>query len=297
MKKRITLMGLLSLLFFTGCQKNTSIQERTYLSGIKGDLYTSFVADETTVISDVIYDSKKQLGMDVYLCQSEDFREEPRAGILLFHGGGFTKGDKKTDDLTKALSIDLSRMGYIVFNVNYSLSKEGNISAVKKACQDIENAVQYIQEHSEEYGVDKHHLALGGYSAGAILAKDLVYSNRYQVNTNDIFAVIDLAGGNLSFGSPDETNPDCFIVHGIEDTTVPYSDALDFANQLEQNQVVYELYAIEEIGHTLISEFDNIRNKSAEFLYERLTGQSVSIQLFSKTNPEYEKIETGKRIM
>ncbi|MGN0159978.1 MAG: alpha/beta hydrolase fold domain-containing protein [Lachnospiraceae bacterium] len=277
--------------YFTGCHSANVADTRQYVSEIKPGVYTTFIVEQLDVTMDVIYDSDKELGMDVYMAESEVFEDMSRAGIILFHGGGFTKGDKSTDELTKALSIDLSRMGYVVFNVNYSISDKANLAAIKNACKDAETAIKYIQEHCEEYEVDKHHLALGGYSAGALLAMDFVYSNNYDIDTNDIFAVIDIAGGKLSFGAPNGANPACLIIHGTDDTTVPYSDSENFAQKLEKKNVPYEFFTIEKIGHQVITEFDNIRNKSAEFLYNKLTGKSVSIDLKSKTNPEYAKVE------
>lgn len=277
-----------------GSKKSIEINRVPYK--VEDDIrYTTFIVEEPIIEKDVIYDKKKELALDVYMPEKVEDIVQKRSAILLMHGGGFTKGDKATDELTKSFAIDLSRMGYVVFNANYTLSSKGNLSAIKKACSDIEEAFIWIQNNSESYGVDVHHIAVGGYSAGAVIANHLVYSNKYKIDSNDVLGVLDIAGGRLGFGGPIKGNPPCLILHGKDDTTVKFSDSEAFVSRLEKAGVEAWLYAMEDITHTLISRFDEMRNQASAFLYKQLTGEEKAINLLSDTNPEYRKAEERKK--
>lgn len=66
----------------------------------------------------------------------------------------------------------------------------------------------------------------------------VVYSNKYSLPSNDIFAVIDIAGGMLTFGKASPTNPKCLILHGDSDTTVSLKDSREFEEKLGKAEVL-----------------------------------------------------------
>lgn len=299
MKNKIIIsLSTLSLLciaiVFNSCKTNEKRQSQFYVPQ-NNDRYTTFITDVPVIINDVIYDTSKKLGMDIYMSETTNDAVMNRPCIILMHGGGYINGDKATDNLTKAFSIDMARMGYVVCNVNYSLSDKADKVAVKKACTDIANAIDWIQKNCDTYKIDPHHITLGGYSAGAGIAINVAYSNKYKVNMSDIVSVMDIAGGGLYSGKPKNSNPPCMIFHGRNDTTVKLSDSEKFAKSLNKADVVNNLYIMEDISHTVITRFDEMRNEFATFLYKNLTGKEVSINLKSKTNPEYKNVMLRKQ--
>ena len=287
--------GILSVFYACGGIHKEDGSERMKVENVPEGMYTTFLADKPVIDKDVTYDEGKNLKLDVYYLEMDKVLTDKRAAVVLMHGGGFVKGDKDTDELTKAFAVDLSRMGYVVFNVNYSLAKKADNNAIKNACSDIETAFTWIQKNCGKYYADPEHIALGGYSAGALLAIDVVYSNKYSLPSNDLFAVIDIAGGMLTFGKVSLANPKCLILHGDSDTTVSLKDSREFEEKLGKAGVGVMFHLMKDIGHTLITRFDEMRNVTSEFLYRELTGRDTEIELQSDTNPEYKKVSERQK--
>jgi acetyl esterase len=85
-----------------------------------------------------------------------------RPGVVAIHGGRWANGDKS--DLP---AEEFAELGHVVFSVNYRLAPDHPYPA---ALQDIEQAVRWVRDHAQEYGVDQDRIwALGG-SAGGHLA-------------------------------------------------------------------------------------------------------------------------------
>ena len=95
--------------------------------------------------------------------------EEPRpvaAPVLIyFHGGGFVAGDLDGHDtLLRALA---NRAQCIVISAAYRLAPEDPYPA---ANDDAWAALTWVADHASEIGADAHRLAVGGDSAGGLLA-------------------------------------------------------------------------------------------------------------------------------
>lgn len=96
--------------------------------------------------------------------------------IIYFHGGGwccYSKGIYTT------LSRRLAKMGYVVFNCNYSLAPLKKMDAIMS---DALAALKYARSVAEKYGGDKDKIILGGDSAGAHIASLLAG----QINSGKI---------------------------------------------------------------------------------------------------------------
>ena len=154
---------ILSVFYACGGVHKEGVVERAKVENVPEGMYTTFLADKPVIDKDVTYDEEKNLKLDVYYLEPDKVLTDKRAAVVLMHGGGFVKGDKDTDELTKAFAVDLSRMGYVVFNVNYSLAKKADNNAIKNACSDIETAFTWIQKNCGKYYADPEHIALGGY--------------------------------------------------------------------------------------------------------------------------------------
>jgi acetyl esterase len=84
--------------------------------------------------------------------------------VLYVHGGGFRILSKDTHWV---MALALARRGYVVFNVNYRLSREAPFPA---AVEDICAAYQHVVEHAGSLGGDVQQLVVAGESAGGNLA-------------------------------------------------------------------------------------------------------------------------------
>ena len=120
-----------------------------------------------------------------------------------------------------------------------NLCKRSNDEKLKKthykAVQDTRQAIKYIFENAEKFGIDTNNVFLIGTSAGAITALHTVYLDDNEVpedlskkygklaNRENIKGIISLSGAiyDLSYLKGDEKTP-LMIVHGKDDQIVPF---------------------------------------------------------------------------
>lgn len=119
---------------------------------------------------------------------------QKRPLIVVLHPGGFVVGSK--DDLiTTQLSRDFCRRGFKVAAVNYRLigmdwksdwkalvTKTYTRTKIIEAVNDARQAIQYLNDQSDELGIDKENIFVVGFSAGAIIANHLVFSDKKEVD-------------------------------------------------------------------------------------------------------------------
>ena len=85
-----------------------------------------------------------------------------KAGMIFFHGGGFTlNGIETHDEICRILANRLNRM---IISVDYRLAPEHKYPAAIEDCVD---ATQWIFDNSDVLGLDTKHIAMGGDSGGA----------------------------------------------------------------------------------------------------------------------------------
>ncbi len=89
----------------------------------------------------------------------------PAPGLLFFHGGGWTIGSIETHD--RVCRNIAAAAGCVVVSVEYRLAPEHPLPA---APHDALAVSAWLAEHAEELGLDAKRLAVGGDSAGGVLA-------------------------------------------------------------------------------------------------------------------------------
>ncbi len=81
--------------------------------------------------------------------------------IIYFHGGGWTCYSKS---IYTTLTRRLAKMGYVVYNANYSLAPKYKMDQILKDAMSI---INFVVKSAENYGGDNQQLILAGDSAGA----------------------------------------------------------------------------------------------------------------------------------
>ena len=193
--------------------------------------------------------------------------------ILVIHGGGWVAGDKSYVDYYARRFSDL---GFAAVSMNYRLA--GASVHYPEMLDDIGSMLQVISQNSGVWGIGTGPVAIFGYSAGGHLA--LLYS--YSRNTDGkIGSVISLAGPTdiqdrrlwetpglydeivLMADDPDPAgwsianpvqfvspaNPATLLIHGTNDSVVPFSQALILTQALKTIQNPVELYTLENETH------------------------------------------------
>lgn len=231
-----------------------------------------------------------RLFVEIDVAQPEGFRplsmdlrvpEGADAPVIVFlHGGGWLRGSRKvfTPGISDADSFDLIvATGFAVASCEYRLSGEAHFPA---QLDDVDAAIDWIQAHGADYGVDASRIVLWGVSAGATLAA------LAGLRRDDIRGVVDWFGpadlvamaehdtgdaphatrearwiGGAAADLPDVARaaslvaqvhadaPPFHIAHGTADVHVPFPQSVALASALTSAGVEAELSLIEGGGH------------------------------------------------
>ena len=112
--------------------------------------------------------------------------------VLKIHGGEWTTGDKSRFD---SYTETVLGAGCIHVNINHRLLGNGidaGSAPYEQMLDDIEQALDFLKQHAEEYSVDVNKAAIMGYSSGGHLA--LMYAYTRTSNSIPIDAVVSLSG-------------------------------------------------------------------------------------------------------
>lgn len=90
----------------------------------------------------------------------------PRPAIVLFHGGGWTKG---TPAVLNDQAAHCASLGLVAILAEYRLLSS-ETSTPEVCIRDAKSVMRWVRSHADELGIDPFRTAAGGGSAGAYLA-------------------------------------------------------------------------------------------------------------------------------
>jgi hypothetical protein len=153
-----------------------------------------------------------KLLMDLYYPNLSVDLSPKRPFIMLFHGGGFSSGDKQSGDI-RDLCIHLAMRGFVCASVNYRLgdafTEYGQFKARYRAIQDGNAALRYVVNNANTVRIDTNWLFVGGQSAGSLLALGMVYSDQFELDSISLLyntTSISVELGNLHSSGNNLTN-------------------------------------------------------------------------------------------
>lgn len=106
----------------------------------------------------------RRLRLDVYSPREPAKPGERRPAIVQIHGGAWVIGDKREQGIP--LLTHLAVNGWVGFNINYRLSPA---ATWPEHLIDCKQAIAWIREHADEYGIDPEFIVVTGGSAGGHL--------------------------------------------------------------------------------------------------------------------------------
>ena len=229
--------------------------------------------------------------MDIFI-PDEAYERESNGCVLLIHGGSWSGGDKREEEL---MSRYIANKGYIAVTMNYSLSVSDGSYSVGLVLDEIDMAIGKICSFAAEKGITVGEIATYGYSAGAHLAMLYSYSRgakapiRVKFTANmagpaDICAdvwgeekaikIAAILSGKpvtdemiesgevwdmLAFYSPTSyisaSTPPTLFAYGGKDTTVTEKNADSLKAGLDAAGVRYDYIYFENSDHTLLQNF------------------------------------------
>lgn len=131
---------------------------------------------------DVIYDTVHQLKTDIYFPNDTNSKSKI---LLLWHGGGFFRGDKA--DLKK-LGTKIANAGFVTFIPNYRLAPS---SAFPKAHEDSEKFIKWLLASDYTDDDDQKDIVQIGISAGGTIA--LYLAGKFGFETVTWSAAVDFS--------------------------------------------------------------------------------------------------------
>lgn len=178
------------------------------------------------------------LGMDLYLPVTSSYEQKPV--FVYLHGGGFQGGSRRSEEITR-MSERLTEQGWIVVSMSYHLSMKGKsfgcdqpvqdkINTMFVAAQNTHQAVKYLLDHDQQYGLNKSKIVLAGSSAGAEAVMQAVYWTRTREGILpagfQYAGVVSMAGAilDINWVTKDAAIPTAMF-HGTCDPLVPYAAA------------------------------------------------------------------------
>ena len=255
---------------FEGLQKNPDHSVR-YLQPVFEHVE---IEKDITFAEVVNHEGESQkLRLDVYKPAGD--RETDRPAILWIHGGGFRYGNDKTQGYIVSMASRFARRGYVCVSMDYRVRenpRDDIQGTLADALEDAMSGLDWLRDNSEQYHIDRNRIIVGGGSAGGIIAVNLCFKDGHDDEKWDKDGII----GHVNlWGVPDRSlmppvidgdDPPTIIVHGTEDTLVPFANSERLIRELEMNGVKCELIPIKGEGHTPAGYMDDFEVDIARFL-------------------------------
>jgi alpha-L-fucosidase 2 len=205
-------------------------------------------------------------------------REGLSPAVIVVHGGGWVRGDRRVD--VGPVPDALTEAGFAWFSISYRLMHDS--SQFGAAVEDVAAAIRFVKAHSAEYGVDPDRLALVGESAGGQLAAMAALSDAPDLSVRGvvgIYAPTDLAAlaekskmvpqwvresvrgtaweqlvlAGLKQLSPIEHvrsgMPPFLLIHGTSDMLVPFEQSRAMCERIRSVGGSCELFPVTGGGH------------------------------------------------
>lgn len=227
----------------------------------------------------------------------------PFAAVIVVHGGGWSKGSKRSYE--KPLLPVLADAGFAWFTINYRLTPEYQFPA---AVEDVEAAIRWLKAHAREYKVDPKRIALAGESAGGHL---VAMAAVRQTPQTQVAAVVDFYGphdllkreadrgevgenmrlllgitaldaaGRAKLRDASPINhvrkglPPILFIHGTKDAAVPFEQSPMMCEKLKAAGNRCDVFTVEGAPHGIggweqNAEWQQYKPKMAEWLKKAL---------------------------
>lgn len=227
-----------------------------------------------------VYDEHGQpetLKLDLY-APTDDPRSK-RPVIVWAHGGSFTSGDKSS---MRWIPEAWAKRGYVVASINYRVRESlGQVTfplntqeliAVMEAKEDMQGAVRWMKNAAPMFKLDPTRVSVGGYSAGAVMADitattaDVPGGSGTPNQTSIVCTAVSVSGAGSDL-FVDRSDAGAIFLHGSDDTTVPYAEAVKTYDAMVAAGVPAKLVTYAGVAHGVpAAEPDDLIAQSSAWL-------------------------------
>jgi len=254
--------------------------------------YQSPVFSTVKVTRDVQYgnanglaNSRVRLRLDLYEPAGDWAPRRP--ALIWAHGGAFQGGDK-TDEVATTLAVLFAKLGYVTASINYrtlappSGCDTANLTstcfnAAVAAGDDAKAAVRWLRAHATRYRLDGNRIAIGGESAGGIIATEVGTTADRPGNSGNprfpsrVAAWISISGGVPGGQLVDRTDAPGLLFSFVSDATVPAAWSVQTAKAMRRAGVWVRLETLPGSGHVDWDQYHaRYERGSITFLYQYL---------------------------
>lgn len=112
----------------------------------------------------IVYAERGRITLKLDIIRNKIPSLKPEPAVVFIHGGAWREGRR---DQPNPIQWALADLGFICFSIDYRLSQEEIFPAQVIDCKE---AIRWIRENAEKYGVDGTRIGVWGASAGGHLA-------------------------------------------------------------------------------------------------------------------------------
>ena len=217
----------------------------------------------------------QNLLLDVY--QPDGDCTAPRPFVVGIHGGGFTSGSRTQSNWVNIMN-EVTDRGFVGLSIDYRLvgdqplvsaefqpvlddfnatatamgiaADRDVLNAATAAFEDTVTALRWAVENADERCLDRDRFALWGSSAGAVTALHVGHGlDEYSINRPNPLVVVDYWGRMLLRGQIDAGGPPMFILHGTNDGTVSFNEAVILESEATTVGLPFSFYTMQDGPH------------------------------------------------
>jgi len=137
------------------------------------------------------------IALRLYRPQLEDSDRSLLPALVYFHGGGFVSGGFDTHD--RPLRVLANASGCVIVAVEYRLAPEFPFPAAPEDCF---AALQWVNQNAKELLIDGFKIAVGGDSAGGLLATVVCLMCRDRKASSPVAQVLVYPNTDLAINTP-----------------------------------------------------------------------------------------------
>jgi len=198
----------------------------------------------------------------------------PLPTLIYFHGGGFVAGSLESHD--GLCRLFTAEGGFKVISVDYRLAPEHRYPA---AVDDAWAATQWIEQNAAQLGVDAGRIAVGGDSAGGMLAAIVTQLAREKGGLRIAYQL--LLFPNTQIGGETSSLSEFAVGYFLERRAIDYFYSLYLAPQADKNSPkVSPLRARDFAGlppaTVMLAGYDPLHDEGLAYA-EKLRGAGVKV--------------------